>query len=56
MNENSTLPIIDPKMAAEALRRIADQLETGRYHVEEMSHQVWTTQKQWLTIKWNQVS
>lgn len=54
--EPSTLPIIDPKMAAEALRRIAAQLDSGRYHIEEMSHQVWSQRKQWLTVKWDQIS
>lgn len=50
-----TFPIIDPKQAAESLRRIATQLETGRFHIEELSHQVFA-RKQWVTIKWEVVA
>lgn len=49
----SAIVIIDTKVAADALRQIADKLESGEFRLIAIEHQVWEHRKheEWVNVK-----
>lgn len=47
------LALIDPKQAAETLRRLAQRLETGKLRVHVLKHDILYRGEEWLKIEWS---